>query len=185
MDLRVQRTKKNIINAFLKLRSKKPLEKISVKELAEQAEINKATFYLHYKDIYDLSEALENELIEKIFLAIEHPDAALSDPKLFARELSDAFISHRAMTDIVFSGGRNGIPMERMEKRIKDYIFDMYPELKNNEAVNILLTYSIMGGYYAFVENIGCEMDLLMSVIGDIAQCAVQNIIGKNFQNKY
>ena len=64
MDLRIQKTKKSIINSFLTLRSKKPLERITVKELSNAAQINKATFYLHYKDIYDLSEALENELLK-------------------------------------------------------------------------------------------------------------------------
>ena len=51
MDLRVEKTKRSIINAFLNLRSRKPLEKITVKELSEIAQINKATFYLHYHDI--------------------------------------------------------------------------------------------------------------------------------------
>ena len=86
MDLRVKKTKNSIINAFLKLRAKKSLERITVKELSDLAEINKATFYLHYKDIYDLSETLENELFERVFNNIEHPNSALSDPKLFIRD---------------------------------------------------------------------------------------------------
>ena len=56
MDLRIQRTKRCITEAFLKLRTQKPLEKITIKELSELAMINKATFYSHYTDIYDLSE---------------------------------------------------------------------------------------------------------------------------------
>ncbi|EKC69722.1 TetR family HTH transcriptional regulator [human gut metagenome] len=40
----------------------KPLEKITVKELCESARINKSTFYAHYKDIYDLSDAMEEEV---------------------------------------------------------------------------------------------------------------------------
>ena len=79
MDLRIQKTKKSIINSFLTLRSKKPLERITVKELSNAAQINKATFYLHYKDIYDLSEALENELFVNVFKIIEHPDELVSD----------------------------------------------------------------------------------------------------------
>ncbi len=39
MDLRVQRTQRNIINAFLQLRTKKPIEKITIKELSELAYI--------------------------------------------------------------------------------------------------------------------------------------------------
>lgn len=177
MDLRVQRTRKNIINAFLKLRSKKALEKISVKELAELAQINKATFYLHYKDIYDLSEILENELIENIFAGIDHPDAAISNPKLFTKELADAFISHRAMIDIVFSDERSGILINRVETRVKDVIFNKYPDFRNSSKINIFLTYSIKGGYYAFIENIGYDMDTLLSVIGDMTECVTQRII--------
>lgn len=54
MDRREIKTKRSIKNAFLKLRSKKEIEQITIRELAEEAEISKATFYLHYRDIYDL-----------------------------------------------------------------------------------------------------------------------------------
>ena len=58
MDLRVEKTKGSIVNAFLSLRAKKPLEKITVKELCQLARINKSTFYTHYSDIFALSHAL-------------------------------------------------------------------------------------------------------------------------------
>ena len=44
MDLRVKKTRKSIVDAFIELRQIKPLEKITVKELASKAMINKATF---------------------------------------------------------------------------------------------------------------------------------------------
>ena len=56
MDLRITRTRNSIFSAFLELRSKKALERITVKELTEKAGISKQTFYLHFKDIYDLVE---------------------------------------------------------------------------------------------------------------------------------
>lgn len=45
MDMRIEKTRRSIINAFLQLRAQKPLEKITVKELSALAEINKATMY--------------------------------------------------------------------------------------------------------------------------------------------
>ena len=63
MDLRIEKTEKAIKNAFIELRAKKPLEKISVKELCAEACINKSTFYSHYADIYALSEAIERETV--------------------------------------------------------------------------------------------------------------------------
>ena len=59
MDLRITRTRNSIFSAFLELRSKKALERITVKELTEKAGISKQTFYLHFKDIYDLADYLE------------------------------------------------------------------------------------------------------------------------------
>lgn len=176
MDLRVRKTKRNIINAFLQLRAKKPLEKISVKELSELAEINKATFYLHYKDIYDLSKSLENELIDNVFSIIEHPHAIITDPKLFTRELADAFTANKAMIDIIFSENRSWIVIERLEVLLKDYIFKKYPQLKNTAEANILLTYSIKGGYYAFTENMDYDIDILLSIIGDMAELSTRKI---------
>ena len=64
MDLRIEKTERGIKNAFIELRSRKPLEKITVKELCESARINKSTFYAHYKDIYDLSDAMEEEVVQ-------------------------------------------------------------------------------------------------------------------------
>ena len=64
MDLRVQKTRQNIFNAFITLREKYPLEKITVKELCEHAQISKQTFYLHYRDLYDLSERIESSMID-------------------------------------------------------------------------------------------------------------------------
>ncbi len=70
MDKRIEKTQKAIKEAFIKLRAKKPLEKISVKELCEIAYINKSTFYSHYENIYALSDALEYELVLSIISSI-------------------------------------------------------------------------------------------------------------------
>ena len=74
MDLRIQRTRNSIIDAFIQLRAKKPLEKITVRELTQLAGINKATFYLHFQDIYDLAHRLESNVIQSILAEIRHPE---------------------------------------------------------------------------------------------------------------
>ena len=71
MDLRIQKTRAAIKSAFLELRRKKPIEKITVTELAKLAEINKATFYLHYSDIYSLADEMEDEVIDDILSEIQ------------------------------------------------------------------------------------------------------------------
>lgn len=47
-DIRYLRTEKLIFDAFAKLLSEKPYEKITVQDIADEAMINRATFYAHY-----------------------------------------------------------------------------------------------------------------------------------------
>ena len=65
IDGRVRRTKKLLREGLTKLMKKKSIKKISVRELSDLVEINRGTFYLHYKDIFDLVEQIENELFEE------------------------------------------------------------------------------------------------------------------------
>ena len=66
MDLRIEKTERGIKNAFIELRSRKPLEKITVKELCESARINKSTFYAHYKDTIDLWESFQRDFLNQL-----------------------------------------------------------------------------------------------------------------------
>ena len=54
IDLRIQRSRKHLIEALLTLMQKKPLQKISVRDITEKAMVNRSTFYAHYTDKYDL-----------------------------------------------------------------------------------------------------------------------------------
>ena len=52
----------------------KSVSQITVKELVEEVNINRSTFYLHFKDIQDLLKDIENSMEEEIRRAIqEHP----------------------------------------------------------------------------------------------------------------
>ena len=64
-DARVRYTKIRIKEAFFELLEEKDFQKISVTCLCERAEINRATFYKHYLDIYDLLEKIEDEILEQ------------------------------------------------------------------------------------------------------------------------
>ncbi len=57
-DLRVQRTNKLIVDAFIHLVEKKGYEQVTVQGIADEAMINRATFYAHYKDKQDLYERI-------------------------------------------------------------------------------------------------------------------------------
>lgn len=54
MDRRIQKTRKAIINTFIELLDEKGFEKITINDIAERADINRGTVYLHYVDKFDL-----------------------------------------------------------------------------------------------------------------------------------
>lgn len=83
MDIRIEKTRQSIINAFIELRSHKELERITIKELCEKAQINKSTFYAHYQDIYHLSDTLETEVVVSIMENLTHPERVLDDTAFF------------------------------------------------------------------------------------------------------
>ncbi len=64
LDARKRYTQKVLKEALLTLMREKPVNRITVKEICELAEINRATFYAHYSDCFALLESIENELIE-------------------------------------------------------------------------------------------------------------------------
>ncbi|MHC5552155.1 TetR/AcrR family transcriptional regulator [Carnobacterium maltaromaticum] len=55
-DPRVIRTRNLIIDALIKLSKQKQFENITIKDITSEATINRATFYYHFKDKYDLLE---------------------------------------------------------------------------------------------------------------------------------
>ncbi len=63
IDARVRYTRKVLKDAFLKLLKDKPVNKITVKSVCELADINRATFYSHYSDCFDLLENIEQEIL--------------------------------------------------------------------------------------------------------------------------
>ena len=65
-DRRIRRTKRLLIQALTKLMQQKQVNEITVKELTDLADINRGTFYLYYKDIFDMLEKIENELFGKL-----------------------------------------------------------------------------------------------------------------------
>ena len=62
-DARKRYTQMVLKQSFLTLLREKPVNKITVKEVCELAQLNRATFYAHYSDCFALMECIENELI--------------------------------------------------------------------------------------------------------------------------
>ena len=106
MDLRIQKTRQNIFQAFIELREKYPLEKITVKELTERAQISKQTFYLHYRDMFDLSERIEQSMIQEMLKELPYPENILTHTGEVTKQLFQKAIDQGHNFRVVFAGSR-------------------------------------------------------------------------------
>ncbi len=89
-DLRVQRTKEAIKNAFNDLICETDYSQISVTKLAERARINRKTFYLHYSSLEELLSELQNEMVQDIISRFSN----MEFPRDFSVAVRELFVVH-------------------------------------------------------------------------------------------
>ena len=65
-DRRVRRTKARLRQALAQLLLEKDLSSITVRELTDLADVNRGTFYTHYRDLYDMLEQMEQEMFQEL-----------------------------------------------------------------------------------------------------------------------
>ncbi len=73
-DRRIARTKKAIKEAFALLLSQKDINEITIKDIADTADINRKTFYSYYAGIYELVDEIENDITRSFEEAIKNED---------------------------------------------------------------------------------------------------------------
>lgn len=61
-DRRIRKTKKSLRQALVRLLRYKTLDEITIKELTEEADVHRGTFYHHYRDAYDLKNQVDEEI---------------------------------------------------------------------------------------------------------------------------
>lgn len=96
-DKRVIKTRRAIINATAELMNQKPLEQITIKEIADAAMINRKTFYAHYNSVYDVLNDIENDIIDSLLTILDSTDfsAERLNPYPLFEQLS-VLISHNS-----------------------------------------------------------------------------------------
>ncbi len=65
-DRRIRRTRRMLKQGLAELMEEKEFKNITVKNITDRMDLNRGTFYLHYKDTYDLLEKMENEVLEEL-----------------------------------------------------------------------------------------------------------------------
>ncbi len=112
-------TRNKLIQAFCELYEKKPISKITVKEITDMAGYNRSTFYQYFKDVFALLEYVEDEMIATGMAKIA--SLQLEDPdfnRKFVLGLSEVLSEHKHYSVILL---RNGVGSD-FSRKIRDHI---------------------------------------------------------------
>lgn len=147
MDLRIQKTLEIIELEFLALRVKTPLNQIKVNHLCAKARINKSTFYRHYKDVFDLSDKIEDQTIDLVMRDFSGINNMFTAPEDFIGGLVASISAYNQKVLTLFEG-RIDILVGKIEDRLKSHYLS--PDFSAEEE--IYLSFLIGGAVHVFLD---------------------------------
>lgn len=136
-DRRIKRTKSLLKQGLIELMKEKSVQKITVKELVERVDINRSTFYLHYEDIYDLLEEIEDTLMSEIMAVCETYSSIenLEESYAFLLTLFQTFEHNRDLCKILVNINGSSHFTQKMEETLEDKIRIKLDDLLGDSSV--------------------------------------------------
>jgi AcrR family transcriptional regulator len=162
-DPRVIRTRQLLQNAFLSLNLEKDFKKITVRDITERATVNRATFYAHFTDKYELldstiSDSFRENLLRKLNCDDVFNRASISDLLIFMcgfhNDLSNLCQSrHQSLASVIES---------KIIEELQNVIFQLLlngnqptrPSKQDDKemfkTISIMLSWSIYGAAFTW-----------------------------------
>ncbi len=153
------RSKNLIREAFIKLLEVKHPEKITISDIVTQADINRSTFYAHYKSTQDLMSLIAEEMLSEINFVlsdfnfidfIKNPSPTFRAFTAFLNKNQDTYKKLSVMQGV--DSYLQGIKAKLTDFALKD---ESVPEiLKKDEQFIASLSFYINGIIYIFRDKI-------------------------------
>ena len=150
----VKKTKKAFESSFISLAKEMPLNKISVKQICERAEMSRNAFYFHYDDINALINDIEDGMVNDLTSMFDHirnvgfPENVLTN----IQDLTEYFYERRDITLILFDSSYSNTFKTRMNTAFGDFFFQYFKKYNNTDFRD---SYDF---FYTFLSNGYCGM---------------------------
>ncbi len=132
-DRRSLKTQKAIKKALVSQLRTKAITEITIKDLTTEADIHRATFYLHYEDIFDAYKDLKNDLMLEFTNIMDNKEiVTYSD---FYDAMLDVVYEHKDICNIILRNSQ----LNDFTKQIAEYLIDScYVTWKQEESLNVI-----------------------------------------------
>ena len=135
-DRRVRRTKKLLTQALTQVLQEKQINEITVKELTDLADMNRGTFYLYYKDMFDMLEKIEDGMFEALDAIIslhEHDDVS-QQTKPILLDLFDFIEENQEMCRVLLSPHGDMNFLHRLNEVVREKCLKAWPEIRKEKG---------------------------------------------------
>ena len=154
-DRRTTKTKNDFKQALLQLlKKKKELDKITISELSEIADVSRMAFYYHYEDIFDLYNDIEETFFSEFASLYDKSESHnyrdnMSLIMIFLRENAES-VKHFAS-----KSGNNQFRTKfasTLENQFKDIVMYEMDTTELTDHLNYMITYHSAGIYAVYMK---------------------------------
>ena len=124
-DRRARKTRAALERAYLELIQKKDISKITIHDVTEKADVARGTFYIHFCDIYELADYVEERLLNNLTQSIEFKNAADFGEDIFMLKLETAInymIENKKIFKRLMCGGSSSF-IEKLRHLLEENLF--------------------------------------------------------------
>lgn len=136
LDLRIQKTKKNLYESLLYLMETETFEKIKVSDICQHALVNRSTFYAHFEDKYMLLDSLIADLIDNLKKHLSE-NKNISSSKEYYMQVMELLFAHieekREIYKLIIVNNKNSIAMDMIYGALNDDILQRIKKENNKE----------------------------------------------------
>ena len=135
-DRRVWRTKKLLTQALTQLLQEKQINEITVKELTDLADMNRGTFYLYYKDMFDMLEKIEDGMFEALDAIVslhEHDDVS-QQTKPILLDLFRFIEDNQEMCRVLLSPHGDMNFLHRLNEVVREKCLKAWPNIRKEKG---------------------------------------------------
>lgn len=155
-DRRIRKTQQLIKKTLIELLKEKSIQEISVVELSDRADLNRGTFYLHYKDIFSLLEQMENEFFMELKNIMDsHPiQESNGSPLPLLEDLFRLLEKNASFCIVLLSSNGTVSFMKQLKLLLRETCFNHWSYLFHKEE-NALFEYYynyMLGGCIGLIE---------------------------------
>lgn len=163
-DRRVKRTKTALRAALFTLLKEKSVNEITVTELTDMADVNRATFYFYYNDIIDMVQQIQNEVFER-FAAItdEMPNVLTSEEEMaaYVEHILDYIHKNAEACRFVADNDISFHLQDKLSQLLMSRLFDSGAHFPEDCAAHYMTTFGLNGAIGVIINwlNDGMTVD--------------------------